>query len=256
MLSGMQTLKNLSQKISSLVKKKDMVPNRQDGQDEKTEVIAILFEFALYSYIGLFLLGKIHQGKKIDSMKIINGLELIMHPEGGYFKETYRSGAPPMESSGKTDERGKTIRVEGVEGEIRNEMTSIFWMATEEQYFLWMGVNKSPHVHSYQSGDPFTYILIYPDGNIEEITMGPDPSVGHVMQMVVPAGTFKAGYLKNKTKGSYFLVGEAVSPGFDYRDFKFVLFEDLSERIGDEAENYRGFLHGDPYATNFESFYA
>lgn len=255
MLSGIQTLKKLSQKTRSLVKKKYRLQDDNIGHiklNVLTMLTMLLVGLALPYYIGPC---GIKNDRKSDSMKIIHGLGLIEHPEGGYFKETYRSGAPPMESLGKTDERGKIIRVEGVEGEIRNEMTSMFWMATDEQYFLWMGVNKSPHVHSYQSGDPFTYILIYPDGIIEEITMGPDPSAGHVMQMVVPAGIFKAGYLKNKTRGSYFLVGEAVSPGFDFRDFKFILFEELAERIGDKAEKYRGFLHNDPSATNFDSFY-
>merc|ERR1719272_2083327 len=54
---------------------------------------------------------------------------LVKHPEGGYFREMYRSGAPTMESMGKTDERGARFSVAGVEGGERNEMTSIYWMA-------------------------------------------------------------------------------------------------------------------------------
>ena len=194
--------------------------------------------------------------QKTEADKLISGLGLLPHPEGGYFREVYRSAAPPMESMGKTDERGRTMPVDGVDGGKRNEMTSIYWMATYEHYFLWMGLNKSPHVHYYQGGNPFTYILVYPDGSIEEITMGPDPSVGHVMQMVVPTGTFKAGFMHNKEDGAYFLVGEGVSPGFDFRDFKFISFDELAGRVGREkAERYRGFLHGDPSARNFDCFY-
>ena len=191
-----------------------------------------------------------------DAKTLISSLGLIQHPEGGYFKEMYRSGAPTMESMGKTDERGRMMVAEGVKGGRRNEMTSIYWMATHEQYFLWMGLNVSPHVHFYHGGNPFTYILFYPDGTIEEITMGPDPTAGHVMQMVVPTGTFKAGYMAKKEEGSFFLVGEAVSPGFDFRDFKFISFDELASRIGSEkAEFYRGFLHDDPAAKNFDAFY-
>ena len=193
---------------------------------------------------------------KMEASKLISGLGLIPHPEGGYFREIYRSAAPPMESMGKTDLRGRMMPVEGVEDSKRNEMTSIYWMATHEHHFLWMGLNISPHVHYYHGGHPFTYILFYPDGLIDEITMGPDPSSGHVMQMVVPTGTFKAGFLHNKEEGAYFLVGEAVSPGFDFRDFKFICLEELADRIGAEkAEKYRGFLHGDPSARNFDGYY-
>lgn len=193
---------------------------------------------------------------KVSAEKIINGFGLIPHPEGGYFKEVYRSGANPMQSMGKTDTRGRVIPMKGLEGGLRNEMTSIYWMATHEHYFLWMGLNISPHVHYYHAGDPFTYILFYADGSIKQITMGPDPSAGHVMQMVVPSGTFKAGYLNSKEKGAYFLVGEGVAPGFDFRDFKFISFDELAERIGAEnAEKYRVFLHDDPSAKNFDAFY-
>ena len=141
------------------------------------------------------------------AQKLIDGLGLVPHPEGGYFREIYRSAAPVMESKGKTDERGRLMSVEGAEGGVRNEMTSIYWMATAQYHYLWMGLNVSPHVHYYHSGDPFTYILVYSDGKVEEITMGPDPTKGHVMQMVVPSGTYKAGYLTKKEAGSYFLVG-------------------------------------------------
>ena len=120
-----------------------------------------------------------------------------------------------------------------------------------------MGLNVSPHVHYYHCGDPFQYTLIYADGSIEDFVLGPDPTQGHVMQMVVPGrGTYKCGRFVNKTKGSYFLCGEAVSPGFDFRDFKFVSLGELTERIGkEEAESYRPFLHGDPAANDFDDFY-
>ena len=89
-----------------------------------------------------------------------------------------------------------------------------------------------------------------------ELALVADPWC-HVMQMVVPGrGTYKCGRFVNKTKGSHFLCGEAVSPGFDFRDFKFISLAELTERIGkDKAESYRPFLHGDPAAKNFDDFY-
>jgi len=195
-----------------------------------------------------------------SAQEIIDKFELIAHPEGGYFRETYRSGAEPMQSKGMTDPQGRSFKsthTAGLAGGERNEMTSIYWMARgdDEVSHLWMGLNTSPHVHYYQSGDPFKYILFYEDGTVEEFVMGPDPTKGHVMQMVVPTGTYKCGTLMKKESGAYFLCGEGVSPGFDFRDFKFINFAELSARIGKvKANEYRPFLKDDP-ESNFDSFY-
>jgi predicted cupin superfamily sugar epimerase len=187
---------------------------------------------------------------------LIDGLGLILHPEGGYFKEIYRSGATPMASQGKTDPEGRLMAAEDRDGGSRNEMTSIYWMATKEYPILIMGENISPHVHYYHSGGPFVYHLIHPDGRCEEVVMGPDPTQGHVMQMVVPSHVMKAGVLKDGAE--YFLVGEGVSPGFDFRDFKFTKYADIVTRVGqtkaDEMKEL-GVLYKDPSLNNFDSYY-
>ena len=193
-------------------------------------------------------LSKFIDGVKNLSMKfekdiLIQKYDLIPHPEGGYFKEMYRSFAPPMESRGKTDERGRLIPVSGVPGGQRNEMTSIYWMATADT-FLYMGRNISPHVHYYHKGAPYKYILIDTSGNIEEIIMGPNPEKGHVQQMVVGSNYFKCGHLEEITYDTltkserttmgdfrFSLIGEGVCPGFDFRDFCFVSPSMLEERL-------------------------
>ena len=49
---------------------------------------------------------------------------------------------------------------------------------------------------------------------------------------------------------------EGVSPGFDFRDFKFVSFDELKQRVGEEtAVKYRSFLHDDPLKKDFDAFY-
>ena len=101
---------------------------------------------------------------------------MIPHPEGGFFAEVYRAGSLPYISKGKTDLNGRLI--DTPEGK-RNEMTSIYWMSNLDAPILNMGCNLSPHIHYYNGGDPFRYILIKPDGEIQEIVMGPDPTKGH-----------------------------------------------------------------------------
>ena len=130
-------------------------------------------------------------------------------------------------------------------------------MATKEYPVCIMGENMSPHVHYYHAGGPFTYHLIHVDGKCEEVVMGPDPLKGHVMQMVVPSQTIKAGTLHKDAE--FFLVGEGVSPGFDFRDFKFTTYEDIVARTGDtqKADNMKNLdvLYKDPSFNNFDTYY-
>ena len=57
------------------------------------------------------------------------------------------------------------------------------------------------------------YILVYVDGRVEYVKMGDDVANGEVMQMAVPSGTFKAGFLMSELDDDFFLCGEAVAPG-------------------------------------------
>ena len=192
---------------------------------------------------------------------------LIPHPEGGFFKEIYRSAAPPMESMGKTDERGRLIPALKLEGRCRNEYTSIYWMATSKSHLLYMGRNLSPHIHYYHSGAPYRYILIHPSGEVQDVIMGPNPELDHVQQMVVGTDVYKCGCFDEKDPSldyRYFLVGEGVAPGFDYRDFIFVSTKQLLERLTDatdasvfkfQLERLKKFIHPNTEDRDFDRFY-
>ena len=69
-------------------------------------------------------------------------------------------------------------------------------------------------------GDPITYYLLNPDGSLQTTTLGPDPTKGHQMQMMVKGGTWKASKIPTAAKYGYGLIGEAVSPGFEYSDME------------------------------------
>ena len=190
---------------------------------------------------------------------LIDSFKLIRHPEGGYFREVYRSGAEPMQSQGKTDTEGRLVAVKGIQGDSRNEMTSIYWMATDEFPTCIMGENMRTHVHYYHGGGPFTYHMLHPSGIIETVTMGPDPLQGHVMQLVVPGGVYKCGCIDTPGDGAYFLVGEGVAPGFDFRDFKLTSYDECVSRVGkDKAAEFVKFLHDKPELSergHFDEFY-
>lgn len=167
---------------------------------------------------------------------LIARLGLIPHPEGGFFVETYRTGCEPMSSRGKTatdagqaeatcDTARRTER--GDDGR-RNHMTSIYYVLTRESDHQWWALNASDHVHYHHAGGSVTYHLAREDGTYERRVLGRDVEGGQTPQLVVRGGTFKAAVLEPGAE--YAIIGEAVSPGFDFRDFRFVRAGELAAR--------------------------
>jgi len=130
----------------------------------------------------------------------IEKLSLIEHVEGGYFSESYRAA-----------EEMATPR----EGSVRSVMTSIYYLLTDDRPIDHLHQNKSDIMHYFQAGSPITYILVNLEGELSKATLGLDVAKGEVPQLLVPSGYWKAAVLE---AGEYGLLGEAVAPGFDYRD--------------------------------------
>jgi predicted cupin superfamily sugar epimerase len=134
------------------------------------------------------------------------GLGLEKHPEGGFYKETYRS-KEILQST------GLPARFPGP----RVFSTSI--------YFLLYGSEVS-HLHRIKSdelwlfhdGGTLTIRVIEPDGKHREIRLGRDIEKGEVLQGVVPAGCWFGG--KMEDPDSYCLAGCIVAPGFEFEDFE------------------------------------
>ena len=136
----------------------------------------------------------------MTKQELIEQLSLVEHVEGGYFSETHRS---PEET--KTDR-------EGID---RSVMTSIYYLLTDDRPVDHLHQNKSDIMHYFQAGSPITYILVDLEGNLSKVKLGLAITQGKVPQLLVPKGYWKAAILES---GEYGLLGEAVAPGFDYRD--------------------------------------
>lgn len=177
------------------------------------------------------------------SQQLIDSLGLIPSPEGGFFVETYRAGAPPMESKGQTDPKGQTciatVRV-GAEGAIegettkkRNTVTSVYYMLTSDSPTQFFNCGNSDLVHYWQSGGRMEFTLVHESGSVEHMVLGPKVLEGDVLQVGVPGGTFKAARL---VEGDFALLGCAAAPGFDYVDHFEVNADHLKSRLGHEAD--------------------
>jgi len=184
---------------------------------------------------------------------IIGPLNLIPHPEGGFFVETFRSGSKPMSTMGQTglDCEKPNVNLVVANGRSqnrpdgdnrRNTLTSIFWVPTYKSRKLLLAKNASDHVHYYQGGAPFTYSLFDPaTQEFSQVTLGPELHKGHLLQVNVSGGTWKSGIAEfsdgddeDDDKYDYCLIGEAVAPGFDYHDFGFITEEELKNDVKDE----------------------
>lgn len=171
---------------------------------------------------------------------LIPALGLIPHPEGGFFVETFRSGATPMSTMGQTgidkgSDRFKStvVTTDGRAGNrpdedlTRNCITSIYWVPTVNSTRLYLAYNYSDHVHYYQGGRPFRYSLFDPETKeVTHVTLGPELHLGQTPQVCVKGGLWKCGVLMtdddDDNEYEYCLIGEAVGPGFDFHDFNWV----------------------------------
>ncbi len=136
----------------------------------------------------------------------IEALGLIRHPEGGYYRETYR--AP------------ETVAAEALParfGAARCFSTAIYFLLEGSQCSRLHRI-KSDEIWHFYAGDPLTLFMILADGAAREIVLGADPARGEAFQATVPAGAWYGATVSDP--GAYALVGGTVAPGFDFEDFE------------------------------------
>jgi uncharacterized protein len=137
---------------------------------------------------------------------LIKALGLLPHPEGGYYRETYRS-------SEAIPNAGLPARFHGP----RSHSTAIYYLLRAGERSKLHRI-KSDEVWHFYEGDPLTIVAISPAGQLIETSLGRDFAAGQVPQHVVSAG-YWFGALPDK--GSAFtLAGCTVAPGFDFADFE------------------------------------
>ncbi|WP_190811649.1 cupin domain-containing protein [Flagellimonas sp. S3867] len=158
---------------------------------------------------------------------LIEKFDLSPHPEGGYFKETYRSAEEIEETALPNDYKGS-----------RNHSTCIYFLLTSDTFSAFHKISQDEIWHFY-SGSPLKLYLISDNGAYSEYIIGNDFSNGQVAQFVVPGGYWFAA--KTIKPNSYSFVGCTVAPGFDFADFvlperqelidKFPQHEDIITRL-------------------------
>ena len=130
---------------------------------------------------------------------LISTLNLIPHPEGGYYGEVYRSS----QEVDPRDDRGS-----------RSAITTIYFLLIENAASRWHRVSSDEIWHFYE-GQPLDLWVLSPELNqVTHQQLGPLDAIRRPVA-AVPAGYWQAA----RSTGSYTLVGCTVGPGFDFRDF-------------------------------------
>src|SRR5262245_55493857 len=154
----------------------------------------------------------------------IETLGLTRHPEGGWYRETYRSGET-------IDRAALPTRFDGD----RAFSTAIYYLLESGDFSALHRIRQDEVWHFYD-GAALTLHLISPDGAYSSIRLGRMARGGDRPQAVTPAGwTFAATV---DEPASFALVGCTVAPGFDFADFELPpraeligLYPHLRERI-------------------------
>ena len=132
---------------------------------------------------------------------LIDQLALEPHPEGGFYRQVYRSSSLVQPG----DDRSS-----------RRSLTSIYFLLERTQCSRWHRVRSDEVWHFYE-GDPIELLVADPAWRgVASVRLGP-LDAGQRFH-VVPADWWQAA----RPTGAYGLVGCTVAPGFEFDDFDFL----------------------------------
>jgi uncharacterized protein len=178
--------------------------------------------------------------------ELIELLRLEKHPnEGGYFRETYRSGAavdtmhlPPGYSGPRTRSLG----------------TAIYYLITPDSFSALHRLPGDEIFHHYL-GDAVEMLMLHEDGRGEIVRIGNNFAAGESPQVVVPGGTWQGSHLvagggaaasggagpsaRSAGAAGFALLGCTMAPGFDYTDYAHGRREDLIAQFPEHADRIR-----------------
>ena len=125
----------------------------------------------------------------MDARDLIDHLGLERHPEGGWFRETWRDP--------------------GGAG------TAIYFLLEAGDRSHWHRVRDAAELWHFYAGGPVRLSVSTDGTTVEEHTLGPDVAAGQRPQLLVPPSAWQAA----EPLGEWSLAGCTVSPAFDFSRF-------------------------------------
>jgi len=147
----------------------------------------------------------------MDATALIQKLHLQPHPEGGYYRETFRSE--------------QNIEING--GDLRKASTVIYYLLNE---------TEKSHFHRLKSDESWFFhqgttmvVEVLAEGIRKTILLGNDLEKGEVPQVVLPANVWFAAKVADGR--NFALVSCVVAPGFEFADFELAERETLTKQF-------------------------
>jgi uncharacterized protein len=137
---------------------------------------------------------------------LISSLGLSRHPEGGWYRESYRCAEFVAGSDLPERFAGP-----------RPFSTAIYFLLEKGEISALHRI-KSDEIWHFYAGAPLVLHILTPQGEHLELKLGPDFAAGESYQAVVAAGCWFGAEVSGV--GGYSLVGCTVAPGFDFADFQ------------------------------------
>ena len=133
-------------------------------------------------------------------------MQLIKHPEGGYYREVYRSN----EIVHKKDLPDRY-------SSFRSFSSSIYYLLESNEFSAFHRL-KSDEIWHFYEGTSLNLLIIFPRGDFRKVVMGRDTDSNEVYQALIPKGCWFAAHVPGMD--SFSLVGCTVAPGFDFEDYE------------------------------------
>lgn len=127
----------------------------------------------------------------MDADQVIRALELVPHPEGGHYRETWADDAS----------------------------TAIYYLLRSGEESAWHRLRDRAEVWHFYAGAPVRLWMDHRGpgaGGAPSVVLGPDLMVEQEPQAVVPAGTWQ----RARSLGDWSLVGCTVAPPFTFAAFE------------------------------------
>jgi len=137
----------------------------------------------------------------MQARAVIDKLDLKPHPEGGSYREIYRSS-----------ERVQTVRG------ARSAITSVYYLLERNQISRWHVVEADEIWHFYE-GSPLELLAYDLEARALVRCVLGNTVDNHERAAVVRKGFWQAA----RSMGDFSLMGCSVGPGFDFEDFRFVV---------------------------------
>ena len=157
----------------------------------------------------------------MNASHLIQQLQLQPHPEGGYYRETYRSVETLTTAQRNT----------------RNVSTAIYYLLEDQDKSVFHRI-QSDELWFFHQGKPLEIVSIR-NAELVTIILGNDVTKNQVPQAMIAANTWFAARVKDAA--GYSLVSCTVAPGFEFSDFELANRKELLElypKIKDTIERF------------------